>query len=222
MDHRNSLIQFSAKWQRSSLVIDTLLGGVEGSGVAVAYVYCDFSAQNMQSASTVLGSVLRQVVGALAEIPDGVQKAFERAKRQADSCGLRLPEILDILTKSLIGLERGFICIDALDEFPIKYRAQLWNSLQHVVRECPNARLFLTGRPQITAEAESSFPGEADMVKIEPTSDDIGIYIEERLKEDLDPCGMDEGLRADIRRTIPERISGMYVLAQGVGFHRLG
>ena len=204
------------KRERSSLVIDRLLNGVDGGGVAIAYVYCDFSTPNMQSTSAVLGSVLRQVVGALAEIPDEVQKAFECTKRQADGCGLRLPEILDMLAKSLKRLERGFICIDALDEFPTKHRAQLWNSLQHVARECPNARLFLTGRPQITAEVESYFPGEADMVKIEPTSDDIGRYIEERLKEDLDVDAMDQELRADIRRVIPKRISGMYVLARDV------
>jgi len=101
----------------------------------------------MQSASAVLGSVLRQVVGALAEIPSGVQQAFERAKKQADGCGLRLPQILDTLIKFLPSLDRAFICVDALDEFPIKQRAQLWNSLQRVVRECPNTRLFLTGRP---------------------------------------------------------------------------
>ena len=197
-------------------MIDRLLKGVDGDGVAVAYVYCDFSTPNMQSASAVLGSVLRQVVGALAEVPDEVQKAYERAKKQADGCGLLLSVILDMLIKSLKGLERGFVCIDALDEFPTKHRAQLWNSLQHVVRECPNTRLFLTGRPQITAEVESHFPGEADMVKIEPNSDDIGRYIEERLKEDLDVDAMDQELRADIRRIIPKRISGMYVLAHDV------
>lgn len=36
-----------------------------------------------------------------------------------------------------------------------------------------NTHLFLTGRPQITAEVEVNFPEEADMVTIEPTSDDI-------------------------------------------------
>ena len=169
----------------SSLVIDTLLSGIDDD-VAIAYVYCDFSSRNAQTASTVLGSLLRQVLGALAEIPDGVQKAFERAKRQADGCGPRLPEILNTLTKSLLSLKHGFICIDALDELPTKHRAQLWKSLQRVVRECPNTRLFLTGRPQIRTEVEGYFPAEADMTAIEPTSNDIGIYIEERLKEDID------------------------------------
>ena len=190
--------------------------------MAVAYVYCDFNARNMQSASTVLGSVLRQVVEAVIKTPDEVQKAFKRAEKQAGGCELRLPEILDILTKYLAGLKRGFICIDALDEFPTKHRAQLWDSLQRVVRECPNTRLFLTGRHQIRAEVERCFPGDAYMVIIEPTLDDIRRYIEERLKEDPDTSTINEALRADIRNVIPNRVSGMYVLTRDLEFYRLG
>ena len=58
-------------------------------------MYCDFSVQNMQSASTVLGSVLRQVVGAFAEIPDDTQQAFERAKRQSTRNGYRVKLLLE-------------------------------------------------------------------------------------------------------------------------------
>ena len=210
------------KRQHSSLVIDTLLNGIDGDDVAVAYVYCDFSARNVQSASTVLGSVLRQVVGALEKTPDEIQKAFDQAKRQADGCGLRLPEILDMLIQSLSSLKRGYICIDALDEFPTKHRTQLWNCLQRVVRECPNTRLFLTGRPQIRTEVGDYLPEEAEMVTIEPTSEDIRRYIKERLKEDPDTSTMNEALRADIRSVIPKRVSGMYVLTRDLGFHILG
>ena len=193
-------------------MIDTLLKGIDGDDVAVAYVYCDFTIQNMQSTSAVLGSVLRQVVGALAEIPDEVQGVFKKAGRQADGCGLRLPEILDMLTKFLPSLNQAFICIDALDEFPTKQRAKLWNSLQRMVRECPNTRLFLTGRPQIRSEVGDYLAKEAEMVAIEPTLEDIIRYIEERLNEDLDKSAIDEGLREDIRRVVPKRVSGMYVL----------
>ena len=216
--------RFSAvlKKQHSSLVIDTLLNGIDADGVVVAYVYCDFTTRNMQSTSAVLGSVLRQVVGALAKIPDEVRQAFERAKKQADGCGLRLPEILDMLTKSLLSLKRALICIDALDEFPTEQRAKLWNSLQRVVRECPSARLFLTGRPQIRAEVEDYFPRGVDLVAIEPTSEDIRRYIDERLEGDLGTSTMDEGLRAEIRSVILKGVSGMYVLTRDVEFYRLG
>ena len=203
-------------------MIDTLFNGIDEDGVAVTYVYCDFTTRNMQSTSAVLGSVLRQVVGALEEIPDELQKAFERAKRQADGHGLRLPEILGMLTKFLLSFKRAFICIDALDEFPPKHRAQLWNSLQRVVRACPNTRLFLTGRLHIRAEVNSYLPGGAEMVAIEPTSEDIRRYIEERLNGELDEITIDEELRADIMRVIPKRVSGMYVLTWDAEFRRLG
>ena len=225
MNHLASQSSAVLRNQHSSLVIDTLsngIDGVDGDGVVVAYVYCDFGIRNMQSTSAVLGSVLRQVLGALREIPDEVRKAFERAKQQTDGCGLRVPEILDMLTKSLLSLKQGFICIDAIDEFPTMQRAQLWKSLQRVVRECPNARLFLTGRPQIKTEVEDYLPGEAQMVTIEPTLEDIRRYIEERLNEDLDKSTIDEELREDIRRVIPKRVSGMYVLTPDAEFHRLG
>lgn len=38
--------------QQSSRAMDTVLDGIDGDGVVVAYVYCDFSVQNAQSAST--------------------------------------------------------------------------------------------------------------------------------------------------------------------------
>jgi len=126
---------------------------------------------------------------------------------------------------SLPHLEKGFVCVDALDEFQ-KSRAEqwdrLWSSLQHVVRECPNTRLFLTGRPQIRADVEKYFPKEVNMVMVEATSDDVGRYIEKRLKEDLHSNAMDKELRADILRVVLEKVSGMWVLSWDVKFDALG
>src|SRR5437879_4357080 len=121
------------KYQHSSLVIDALSKGIDGDGVAIAYVYCDFSTRNVQSVSTLLGSVLRQVVGALAEVPDEVRRAFEHAKRQTDGCRPLLCEILEMFIENVRHLNRVFICIDALDELPAKDRPELWESLQRVV-----------------------------------------------------------------------------------------
>ena len=200
-------------------MIDTLCNTISEDNVAVAYVYCDFSTPNAQSASTVLGSLLRQAVGALAQIPDYVQTAFERSKRQVDGCGLRLPEIVDMLIKSLSSLKWGFICIDALDEFPQKCRPQLWECLQRVVRQCPNTRLFITGRPHICDEVGKYFPGAAGMLPITPSKDDIGLYLRMRLERDPELDIMDDDLRADIHRVIPGSIAGMSVLFVHVEIH---
>lgn len=66
----------------SSPVIDIHFKGIDGDGVAVAYVHRNFSARNMQSTNTILGSVLRQVFRALSQISDGVRKAIEEAMRK--------------------------------------------------------------------------------------------------------------------------------------------
>ena len=193
---------------KSSLVIDTLCDTFDGSSVAVACVYCDFHAHKSQSATGVVAALLKQLVAGVEPIPEEIRKAFERAKEKVDGRALRLSEICMMLIKSVSSLRRGFICIDALDEFPIKHRPELWDSLQNIVRKCPNIRLFITGRPHIREEVEKYFPGYPDLSSIKPTEEDIREYVTMRLRRDLESDAMDPELEADILTIIPEKISG--------------
>ena len=184
---------------------------MENDNAAVACVYCDFHAHKEQSAGSVLGALLKQLVAAAEPIPEAIREAFVRAKRVVDGRALRLPEICTMLIKSLESLRRGFICIDALDEFPTKHRPELWESLQHVVQECPNIRLFITGRPHIRGEVGGYFPGYPDLAPISPTEEDIVGYVTRRLKKDTELDAMNRELEADILRIITAKISGSYV-----------
>jgi len=194
----------------SSLVIDRLYDQVEASDMAVACVYCDFYAQYEQSATGLLGALLKQVVSALQSVPDEVMKAFKNSKGGVGGRKLLLPDILAMLVKSLSGLRRVFICIDALDEFPTKNRPVLWESLQQIVRRCPNIRLFLTGRIHMRDEAQRYFPTTAEMLPISPSKRDIGLYLRLRLNRDSEVDARDEELEADILRIIPAVTSGTY------------
>ena len=188
--------------------------------ISVACVYCDFNTQDAQSATGLLGALLKQVVLALGPIPDQVQKAFEDSKRGVGGRRLLLPDILEMLTGSLSCLRRVFICIDALDEFPTKHRPELWESLQKIVSRCPNIRLFLTGRIHIRAEVQKYFPSTAEMLPIISRTHDIGLYLKMRLNRDSERDVVDEELEADILRIIPEVVSGTYVLSRGDGSQR--
>ena len=193
-------------------MIDTLCDGLDEGNMAVACVYCDFNAHKEQSATGVLAALLKQLVAGVEPIPEEIKVAFNRARREVDGRAFRLPEICAILVKSVSPLLRGFICIDALDEFPIKHRPELWDSLQHIVRECPNIRLFITGRPHIREEVRKYFPEYPDKPPIKPIEEDIREYLIMRLKKDLEVDAMDTELEADILRIIPEEISGAYVI----------
>ena len=176
--------------------------------MAVACIYCDFHEHKSQSATGVLAALLKQLVAGVDPIPDEIKEAFERAKGKVDGRALRLPGINSMLIKSISSLRRGFICIDALDEFPAKHRPVLWDSLQHIVRECPNLRLFITGRPHIREEVKKYFSGYPDLSSIKPTGQDIREYVTMRLRRDPESDGMNLELEADILRIIPDKISG--------------
>jgi len=101
-----------------------------------------------------------------------------------------------------------YICIDAVDESTPKHRRDLLESMQEVIRVSPNTRLFLTGRPHISDEIVRYF-SQALRIPLSPTHEDIKSYLEMRLKCDTDPNAMDDKLRADIMRIVPEKISQM-------------
>jgi len=179
--------------------------------VVVACVYCDIHAHRELSATGPLASILRQLVAGVEPIPWEIKKAFDRARSEVDGRALRLPKICAMLAKSLAALRRAFICIDALDEFPTEHRPKLWDSLHQIIDECPNARLFITGRPHIREEVGEYFAGYPDLNTIMPTGDDIRGYLTMRLRMDSERDAMDPELEADILRIIPDKISGSYV-----------
>jgi len=102
------------------------------------------------------------------------------------------------------------ICIDGLDESLAVHRTGLLRALQIIVRDFPNVRLFMTGRPFIRSEVESYFPS-MDTISVSPTREDTLAFLRMRLDGDTDPDAMDGSLRADIMKIIPETISEMYV-----------
>jgi len=119
---------------------------------------------------------------------------------------LQLPCMIDTLNKTIESLPRLFICIDAIDECTPKHRRELLESLRGIVRVTPGARVFLTGRPHINDEIMRCF-SKALRIPLSPTYSDIKSYLEMRLGGDSIPNSMEDELRADIMRIVPENIS---------------
>ena len=112
----------------SSLVIDELCKQAVEGNAAVACFYFDFADPEEQSPAAILGSVLKQVVGALDEIPERIVKAFRNRQKVVGGLWLSLEEIVEFLQDISSSLGT-FICIDALDECPARHRVRLLGSL---------------------------------------------------------------------------------------------
>ena len=188
-------------------MIDSLCDQAKGKDIAVVGFYCDFLAQQEQTTTSMLGAILKQLaIG--GGISENIRQAFQETRKTFGGRSLRLPDLVEIMKKAVTALPRVFICIDALDESTPKHRRELLESLREIVRASVNTRIFFTGRPHVGDEIKKCF-GKVIKIPVSPTRDDIRSYLEMRLEIDTDPDVMDDELRADIMRVIPEKVSEM-------------
>ena len=190
-------------------MIDILCDQAAKEDIAVAGLYCDFFTQQEQTVTNMLGAILKQLVGG-GDIPEHLREAFQEGKRRFGGRGLRLPDLMKLLRITIASLPQVFICLDALDECLPKQLPGLLGSLRDIIKELPRTRVLLTGRPHVTEDIRQYFT-KAVVIPVSPNKDDIRSYLEMRLDMDAEPDAMNNDLRADIMRTILERVSDMCV-----------
>ena len=173
----------------------------------MAGLYCDYLAHEQQSATNMLGAILKQLLERDG-IPESLREIFRAGKRGFGGWAVQLLDLVEILKMTIASLPDVFICIDGLDECLLKNRQELLESLRDIVRASPTAKVFLSGRPHIRDEVRKYF-AEAIMIAVIPTIGDIKRYLEMRLDRDPTPGAMDGNLRAEIMRVVPRKISQM-------------
>ena len=192
----------------SSVVIDNLCNQAREQNATVACFYFDFASQNEQSPASILGSLLKQLVFGLEEIPEEISKAYNDRR---NSIGGQRPQISDILKMLQISStrKRAFICIDALDECATEHQVKLLDLLGQLVQQSPGIRIFVTGRPHILPEMGRRLTERVRSLSIMPKRNDIVTYLHSRLAADTIPDAMDDTLEADILEKVPSDISEM-------------
>ena len=188
------------------MVIDHFYGSEQD--ITTAGLYCDYLDRKEQTTSNMLGAMVKQLLRG-GNISEDIRKAFEDAKEHFGGVGPDIPKLLEMLKRTIGQRQWVVICIDGLDESLPAHRTGLLKSLQVVLRESPNVRLFMTGRPFIRAEVEKYFPSMS-AISVSPTMEDTVAFLRVKLDEDPEPDAMDECLRGDILEIIPKKISEMY------------
>jgi len=194
----------------SSLVVYRLCEQARGQNIAITCFYFDFAARKEQSATSMLGSLLKQIVKGMERVPDEISRAFQDQKKAIGGCGPQLADIVKML-QAITSLQPTFVCIDALDECAGVQQFRVLDSLKQVLEKSPSTRIFVTGRPHIRPEIENRLAERAISLYVGPSKGDITTYLRARLSEDETPDAMDESLEADILEKIPENISEMCV-----------
>ena len=195
-------------------MIDTLCDQANEENLRIAGLYCEFFAHQEQTTTEVMGAILKQLVGR-GGIPEDIREVFREAKKEVGGRRPLLADLVRMLRIVIAPLPKVFICIDALDECLPKNLPGLLVSLRDIVLECPNARIFLTGRPHI-GEAIQRYFTQAVTIHIGTNPDEIRSYVMMRLDKDAEPEAMDDALGADIVKMGLENMSDTYVGAFGI------
>ena len=192
----------------SSLVVDKLSDQTGEQHTAVTCFYFDFAARKEQTATSMLGSILKQVIDGTERVPEDIWRALQGQKKAVSGRKPQLGDIVKIL-QLITSSQRTFMVIDALDESTAIQRFRLFDSLKEIIHKSPGARIFVTGRPHICPEIETRLTGRVTSVSLGPARDDIIQFLRVRLSEDETPDAMDSSLEAEILEKIPGSISDM-------------
>jgi len=195
-------------WEHSSLVVDRLGDQARGENTAVTCFYFDWAARGEQSATSMLGSLLRQVVSGMERIPEEISSVF---KEQRKIIGGRGPQLVDIVGMLQVATssQPTFMCIDGLDECAGVQQVKVLGSLKQILDNSPATRILISGRFHIRAEVERALAERVASLSIAPAKSDIIEYLHARLGEDETRDAMNECLEAEILEKIPQRISEM-------------
>ena len=195
----------------SSLVVDRLCS-LTGEHTVVTCFYFDFAAQKEQTTTSMLGSILKQVISGTDTVREDIWRALQAQKKAVSGRKPQLGDIVKIL-QLITSSQRTFMVIDALDECTAVQRFRLFDSVKEILEKSPGARIFVTGRPHICPEIETRLAGRVASVSLGPTRDDIIRFLRARLSEDETPDAMDENLKGEILERIPGSISEMWAAA---------
>ena len=193
----------------SSLVINRLCSEARELNAAVGCLYCDYRGQKEQTAEVMIGSLLKQFLRGLPEIPVIIRQAFQAARTQLGGRELELAELVGLFPAVLRRFKEVFICVDALDEFIVGYRPRFLRSLCQIVDKSPKVRIFLTARPHIQSELGSGAPPDMGIITVQPSLNDIEKYLVEKLDADPHLAAMDTNLRSEIMTKILRESSKM-------------
>ena len=99
-----------------------------------------------------------------------------------------------------------------MDELLSGNRSELLRALRQIIRDAPNIRLLLTGRPYIRGELDKYLTKGAYIIPIVADQGDIATYISRKMEDDEDggdPDLMPENFKHDIMKTMLEKASDM-------------
>lgn len=209
-----------AKYNRSS-VVDTLAARIVSQRSAIAYYYCDYSDLETLEISTVLGTIIKQLLVALTKIPEHVEE-------QLNECFKHNPRKPDyrLLTGSLLSViaffSEVFIVVDGVDELQKEEQVVIVSILKRLTKVDDSIiKIFVTSRREemyITRSLEGFHRIDLSTANI---ASDITSFVKDTVRSKIESGELvtrDPSLEQDIVKALADGAHGMYVPSFAPGY----
>jgi Cdc6-like AAA superfamily ATPase len=193
----------AGKTMVAAIAIDYLLRSVQSDSHGVAYIYCNYKAQQQEDILSLLAAILKQ----LSQGQLSTMKHVEQLHQRHAQCGTRpsLNDICDTLEHVLSDYLTVYIVIDALDECQDSTRRQLVAKLRFF-QTGRDVRLLVTSRPM--PEIGSDYRA-ALRLEVRATKEDLKRFVAGRICELSVAIRRDTVLQEMVQEKITEAAGGM-------------
>ncbi|KAL6171520.1 hypothetical protein ACJQWK_02534 [Exserohilum turcicum] len=200
----------AGKTMVAAIAIDSLLKSVQSSSHGVAYVYCNYKAQEEQDTSRMLAAILKQLVQARPSLVEPVERLHE--KHAGRGTRPSPDEVFSALRDVLAHYSTIHIVIDALDE--CRDSDGTWRQFLAKLRDLQagrDVRLMATSRliPEIV-----DWFNEGLKLEVQASEEDVKRFVAGQIYR-LPKCiQRDPALQEVVQEKIVEAVDGMFLLAR--------
>jgi hypothetical protein len=169
----------------------------------VVYFYFDSQDTGTQSATSLISSLLRQLLERLEDIPPCAKARFDEFNRDSHLPKPTFKTLIQLFKDCSKCVPTIYMVLDAFDEVPETQRARALSIIETVCNG--NVQVLVTTQPHLKNDIEKSVHLGITNVRITAHKSDIAQYVRSNL-----PQGLSQGLQIHITETIAEDASGMY------------
>jgi hypothetical protein len=176
------------------LVVDSLNNHLlEKPDVALAYLYFDQQTQNQLSPIVVIGSLCKQLLESMTNIPHSVKEIYNR---QSTKGRCDLASVKSIFLNACSEYSQVYLLLDALDECEEKtFRKEIINFL-NLLKTRSDLRIFATSRYH-PIDIQNAFSQNLQL-KIEANDSDLRCYVSSIIENDMMADMIDEEFKEQI------------------------
>ena len=178
--------------------LHNLFGNDDNTGIA--YYYCDFRQQEIETPNMILSSILTKLVQCSNSLPNAIKTLYDKHKKNGTR--LSLMDISSSLESVTSLYSRTFIVIDGLDE------CLVWGEVMAYLRVLPGVNILTTCRDYSEIVDDLELRGGTSL-EVRATDTDMRRYLDRSMWKLARVVRRDQDLRDDISNSILAASGGM-------------